>query len=136
LLWVSDKAFALGSQDGAATATPVHEVHVASAAPGTAGSGGDRASEEPDITQGEAAMAETCYYKGTKVILLPGRNAHGKWECQFTIPDLRASAADTYEGRSPKEYETEQEAEAAAFECSKKILDSSNQRTTGTGLVG
>lgn len=74
-------------------------------------------------------MAETCYYKGTKVILLPGRNAHGKWECQFTIPDLRASAADTYEGRSPKEYETEQEAEAAAFECSKKVLDSSNQST-------
>lgn len=78
-------------------------------------------------------MADTCYYKGTKVVLLPGRTAHGKWVCQFTIPEWRASAAGTYEGCSPKEYETEQEAETAAFECSKKILDSSNQDTTEDG---
>ena len=74
-------------------------------------------------------MPDTCYYKGTKVILVPGRNAHGKWVCQFSIPGLRASATGTYEGRPPKEYETEQEAETAAFECSKKILDTSHQDT-------
>jgi hypothetical protein len=78
-------------------------------------------------------MADTCYYKGTKVILVPGRNVHGKWVCQFTIPGLRASAAGTYEGHPSKEYETVQEAEAAAFERSKKILDSSHQDTTEDG---
>jgi len=78
-------------------------------------------------------MADTCYYKGTKVILLPGLNAHGKWVCQFTIPALRASAAGTYEGHPSKEYETEKEAETAAFECSKKFLDSSHQDTTEGG---
>jgi hypothetical protein len=72
-------------------------------------------------------MADTCYYKGTKVVLLSGRSTHGKWVCQFTIPGLRASAPDAYEGHPSEEYETEQEAEAAAFECSKKILDSSYQ---------
>lgn len=35
-----------------------------------------------------------------------------------------------HEGRSPTEYETEQEAEAAAFECSKRIFDSSAPGTT------
>lgn len=78
-------------------------------------------------------MADICYYKGTKVILLPGRNGHGKWVCQFTIPGLRASAAGTYEGRPSTEYETEQEAETAAFECSKKILDSSHRGTADGG---
>ena len=78
-------------------------------------------------------MADTCYYKGTKIILVPGRNAHGKWVCKFTIPELSASAAGTYEGRPSKEYETEQEAETAAFERSKKILDSSHQDVTEGG---
>ncbi len=81
-------------------------------------------------------MAETCYYKGTKVVLVPGQNAHGKWVCQFTIPGLRASAAGTYEGHPSKEYETEQEAETAAFERSKKILDSSHQTRPRAGLTG
>lgn len=75
-------------------------------------------------------MPDTCYYKGTKVILLPGRNAHGKWVCQFTIPEWKALATGTYDGHPSKEYETEQEAETAAFACSKKILDSSKQDTT------
>lgn len=74
-------------------------------------------------------MADTCYYKGTKVILLPGRTAHGKWVCQFTIPEWRVLTTGTSEGHLSKEYETEQEAETAAFECSKKILDSSKQDT-------
>ena len=75
-------------------------------------------------------MADTCYYKGTKIILVSRRNTHGKWACQFTIPELKAPAPDTYEGHPSKEYETEQEAETAAFECSKKILDSSKQDMT------
>jgi hypothetical protein len=71
-------------------------------------------------------MPDTCYYKGTKIILASRRNAHGKWACKFTIPELTASACETYEGRPPKEYETEREAETAAFERSKKILDASH----------
>jgi hypothetical protein len=78
-------------------------------------------------------MADTCYYKGTKVVLLPGRSVHGKWVCQFTIPGLRALAPGRDEGHPPKEYETEQEAETAAFECSKKILDSPDQVTVEGG---
>lgn len=74
-------------------------------------------------------MADTCYYKGTKIILVSRRNARGKWACQFTIPEWRVSATGTYEGHLPKEYETEQEAETAAFEHSKKFLDSSKQDT-------
>lgn len=78
-------------------------------------------------------MPDTCYYKGTKVILLPNRNVRGKWVCRFTIPELKAPATGTYEGRPSKEYETEREAETAAFERSKKILDSSHQDTTEGG---
>lgn len=78
-------------------------------------------------------MADTCYYKGTKIILVSRRNARGKWACRFTIPDLKAPAPDTYEGHPSKEYETEQEAETAAFERSKKILDSSHQDATKGG---
>lgn len=77
-------------------------------------------------------MAETCYYKGTKVILLSHQNARGKWACQLTIPDLKTTAIESYEeGHLSKEYDTEQEAETAAFERSKKILDSSYRDTTG-----
>ena len=77
-------------------------------------------------------MADTCYYKGTKVILLSHQNSRGKWACQLTIPDLKTPAIEPCEeGHPPKEYDTEQEAETAAFERSKKILDSSYRDITG-----
>ena len=75
-------------------------------------------------------MADTCYYKGVKIVLVSHRNAHGKWACHFTIPGLRAQASGVYEGHPPEEYETEQEAETSAFEHSKKILDSVDRGTT------
>ena len=78
-------------------------------------------------------MADTCYYKGTKIILVSRRNARGKWSCRFTIPEMKAPGAGTYEGPPSKEYETEQEAETAAFECSKKMLDSFHQDTSVGG---
>jgi len=81
-------------------------------------------------------MADTCYYKGTKILLVLRRNAHGKWACRFTIPGLTAPAAGTYEGHPSKEYETELEAETAAFERSKKILDASHLRTGEGGFTG
>ena len=78
-------------------------------------------------------MPDTCYYKGTKIILVPRQNARGKWACQFQIPGLTAPATGIDEGRPSKEYETEQEAETAAFERLKKILDASHLDTTGGG---
>ncbi len=69
-------------------------------------------------------MADLCYYKGKKVILVPGRKGHQKWVCQYTIPEFKESEIDKYRGHPPGEYETEQEAKMAAFAYSKKILDS------------
>ena len=83
----------------------------------------------------KAVMADTCYYKGTKILLVLRRNARGKWACQFTIPGLTAPPAGKYEGHPPKEYETELEAETAAFERSKKILDASHQGTGESGFL-
>ena len=71
-------------------------------------------------------MAETCYSKGKKVILVPGQKDNGTWVCQFTIPELKESEIGKYQGHPPGEYMTEQEAMMAAFAYAKKILVSSN----------
>lgn len=71
-------------------------------------------------------MADTCYSKGKKVILVPGQKANATWVCQFTIPEFKESEIGKYQGHPPGEYETEQEAKMAAFEYAKKVLDSSN----------
>ncbi|MGH7773624.1 MAG: hypothetical protein ACREQA_15475 [Candidatus Binatia bacterium] len=71
-------------------------------------------------------MAETCYSKGKKIILVPGEKDTGTWVCQFTIPGFQESEIGKYHGHPPREYETEQEAKMAAFEYAKKILNSSN----------
>lgn len=73
-----------------------------------------------------AAMAETCYHHGKKIILVPGKKDNGKWTCQFTIPELKASGIGQYQACLPGESETEQEAKMAAFKYAKKILDSSH----------
>ena len=75
-------------------------------------------------------MPDPCYYKGKKIILVPSRKDYGKWVCQFTIPGFQESAIGQYRDHSSKEYETEQEAETAAFERSKKVLDASPEDTT------
>ncbi len=71
-------------------------------------------------------MAEACYSRGKKVILVPGQKDDGTWVCQFTIPEFKESEIGKYQGHPPREYETEQEAKMAASEYAKKVLDSSN----------
>ena len=71
-------------------------------------------------------MAETCYHQGKKIILVPGQKDSGKWVCQFTIPEFKASEIGKYQGCPPGESGTEQEAKMAAFKYAKKILDSSH----------
>jgi hypothetical protein len=71
-------------------------------------------------------MAETCYSKGKKVILVPGQKDNGTWVCQVTIPELKESEIGNYQGHPPGEYKTEREAMMAAFEYAKKVLVSSN----------
>ncbi|HET8579806.1 MAG TPA: AP2 domain-containing protein [Nitrospiraceae bacterium] len=71
-------------------------------------------------------MADTCYSRGKKVILVPGQKDNGRWVCRFTIPEFKESEIGKYQGHPPGEYETEQEAKMAAFEYAKKVLDSSN----------
>ena len=71
-------------------------------------------------------MAETCYSKGKKVILVPAKTNNGKWVCRFTIPGFRESEIGRYQDQAPREYETEWEAKTAAFKNAKKVLDSSN----------
>ena len=68
-------------------------------------------------------MAETCYSKGKKIILLPEQNRNGTWSCRFTIPGLLDS---TFRGScdTPLDgYKTEWEAKTAAFESAKRMLD-------------
>lgn len=72
-------------------------------------------------------MAETCFSKGKKVILVPDLKDNGKWVCQFTIPDFRKSGIDRYQDYPPEEYETEWEAKAAAFQYAKGMIDPLNQ---------
>jgi len=73
-------------------------------------------------------MAETCYSKGKKVILVPDQKDNGTWVCQFTIPECKESEIGNYQGHPPVEYKTEQEAKMGAFEYARKILDSSHVR--------
>jgi len=73
-------------------------------------------------------MADTCYSRGKKIIIEARQKENGSWVCQFTIPDLKESEIDKYQGHLWEEYKTKQEAKMAAFEYSKKILGSSNLR--------
>jgi hypothetical protein len=72
-------------------------------------------------------MAETCYSKGKKVILLPDRKDNGKWVCPFTIPGFKELETGRYQDDRLEEYETEWEAKAAAFMSAKRLIDSSHQ---------
>lgn len=71
-------------------------------------------------------MADTCYYRAKKVILVPGQNENGKWVCELRIPEFKEPEIGQYQGHAPGEYDTEQDAKMAAFAYAKKILDPSN----------
>ncbi len=71
-------------------------------------------------------MADTCYSRGKKIILVPRQKENGSWVCQFTIPEFKETEIGQYQGHLRREYKTEQEAKITAFEYSKKILGSSN----------
>jgi hypothetical protein len=64
-------------------------------------------------------MAETCYSRGKKIILMPEQNKNGTWICRFTIPELRGSNV----GGPHDAYKTEWEAKTAAFESAKRVLE-------------
>jgi hypothetical protein len=67
----------------------------------------------------EAVMAETCYSRGKKIILMPEQTKNGTWICRFTIPGLR----DSNFGRRHDTYKTEWEAKTAAFASAKQVLE-------------
>jgi hypothetical protein len=64
-------------------------------------------------------MAETCYSRGKKIILMPEQTKNGTWICRFTIPGLR----DSNFGRPHDTYKTEWEAKTAAFASAKQVLE-------------
>ncbi len=68
-------------------------------------------------------MAETCYSKGKKIILLPEQKRNGTWICRFTIPGLMDSTLCRPHDVPPDAYKTEWEAKTAAFESAKRMLD-------------
>lgn len=68
-------------------------------------------------------MAETCYSKGKKIILLPGQKRNGTWICRFLIPGLPGYDSDKSADTSLPEYKTEWEAKAASFESAKRVLE-------------
>ena len=70
-------------------------------------------------------MADTCYYRAKKIILIASQNENGKWECELKIPELKKPVIGQYQGHSPGEYDTEQDAKMAAFAYAKKMLDPS-----------
>jgi hypothetical protein len=68
-------------------------------------------------------MAETCYSKGKKIVLLPEQKRNGTWICRFTIPGLLDAGPRSSHDASLDAYATEWEAKAAAFEAAKRRLD-------------
>lgn len=68
-------------------------------------------------------MAETCYSKGMKIVLLPEQKRNGTWVCRFTIPGLPDAALRRSRDTALDGYATEWEAKTAAFEAAKRRLD-------------
>lgn len=68
-------------------------------------------------------MAETCYSRGKKIILLPEQKRNGTWICRFTIPELLDSTLRGSKDTALHAYKTEWEARTAAFEAAKRMLD-------------
>ncbi len=68
-------------------------------------------------------MAETCYSKGKKIILLPEQKRNGTWICRFTIPGLMDSTLHRSHDATLSTYKSEWEAKTAAFASAKRLLD-------------
>jgi hypothetical protein len=68
-------------------------------------------------------MAETCYSKGQKIVLLPEQKRNGSWICRFTIPGLLDSPSRHPHDMPLVAYTTEWEAKTAAFAAAKRVLD-------------
>jgi hypothetical protein len=68
-------------------------------------------------------MAETCYSKGQKIVLLPEQKRNGTWICRFTIPGLLDSPLRRSYDAPLDAYTTEWEAKTAAFAAAKRLID-------------
>lgn len=68
-------------------------------------------------------MAETCYSKGRKILLLPEQKRNGTWICRFTIPGVLDAGPRGPHAAPLDSYPTEWEAKTAAFEAAKRRLD-------------
>jgi hypothetical protein len=83
------------------------------------------------MRESEAAMTETCYSKGQKVILVTSQIKNGKWLCKFSIPGSSHLDSSLYGQDSSKGYNTEWEARTNAFQRAKLLLDGSLDVTHG-----
>lgn len=68
-------------------------------------------------------MAETCYSKGKKIILMPEQINSGTWICRFMIPGFLNYGLEQSTNAPLKEYKTEWEAKTAAFQSAKRALE-------------
>jgi len=75
-------------------------------------------------------MAETCYSKGKKILLLPEQKRNGTWICRFTIPGLTGSILRRSHDEPLPTYKSEWEAKTAAFASAKKMLEAQTAETT------
>lgn len=73
-------------------------------------------------------MAETCYSKGKKIILLPEQKRNGTWTCRFMIPGLTDSILHRSPDTALAAYKSEWEAKTAAFASAKHLLDAQASR--------
>ena len=83
------------------------------------------------LLESEAAMTETCYSKGQKVILVTSQIKNGKWLCTFSIPGFSHLDGGRHGQDSSKGYKTEWEARTNAFQRAKLLLDGPQNMTQG-----
>jgi hypothetical protein len=68
-------------------------------------------------------MAEICYSRGRKILLLPEQKRNGTWVCRFSIPGLTEAILQGPHAPSLTTYRSEWEAKIAAFASAKRMLD-------------
>jgi len=77
-------------------------------------------------------MAETCYSRGTKIILMPEQKRNGTWICRFTIPGLTDSILPRSQEVALVAYTSEWQAKTVAFASAKQLLEA---RVSGSPLL-
>ena len=75
------------------------------------------------LLESEAAMTETCYAKGQKVILVTSQIKNGKWLCKFSMPGFSHLDGGLQGQDLSKGYKTEWEARTDAFQRAKLLLE-------------